>query len=161
MQKALKRREPRRARRALRRAFLFLCVLRVLRGSRLLCFLRHLPSRLYQKAESSSRWRGQISHRAFPRALNRAQTPDYSCPPSFLRKSDSTFLTANINGLPGNNFLIIVPDRYSPPEKSISSSGGSGSVLTFQPDVAHPVPDRRPTVVSYCAIGPAHHLALF
>ena len=37
---ALKRREPRRTRRALRRAFLFLGALRVLRGSRLLCFLQ-------------------------------------------------------------------------------------------------------------------------
>ena len=40
-QKALKRREPRRTRRAQRRAFLFLSGLRVLRGSRLLGFLRH------------------------------------------------------------------------------------------------------------------------
>ena len=36
-QKVQKRREPRRTRRARRRAFLFLCGLRVLRGSRLLC----------------------------------------------------------------------------------------------------------------------------
>ena len=36
----LKRMEPRRTRRAQRRAFLFLCDLRVLGGSRLLCFLR-------------------------------------------------------------------------------------------------------------------------
>ena len=45
LQKALKRREPRRTRRALRRAFLFLRGLRVLRGSRLLGFLRQPPSR--------------------------------------------------------------------------------------------------------------------
>ena len=62
-QKALKRREPRRTRRARRRAFLFLCVPRVLSGSRLLCFLRQprrresgarngfLPSRLWQKVK--------------------------------------------------------------------------------------------------------------
>ena len=50
--KALKRREPRRTRRARRRAFLFLSGLRVLRGSRLLGFLQHPQRRLSQKVES-------------------------------------------------------------------------------------------------------------
>ena len=48
-QKPLKRREPRRTRRALRRAFLFLSGLRGLRGSRLLSFLRRPPTRVLQK----------------------------------------------------------------------------------------------------------------
>ena len=49
LQKPLKRREPRRTRRALRRAFLFLSGLSVLRGSRLLSFLPRPPERVSQK----------------------------------------------------------------------------------------------------------------
>ena len=41
----------------------------------------------------------------------------------FLRKSDSTFLTVNIKGLSGNNFLMIVQDRYSPLEKALAVRG--------------------------------------